>query len=68
MNNLFETRNRKLEQFLFLHDIEHIGFRKDADGMTVWQYESTPELKRVVQEFREIQARRAARLKRTQQI
>lgn len=58
---IFETRNRKLEQFLFAHDIQHVGFRKDADGMTVWRYNNTPEAIRVVDEFREIQARRQAK-------
>ncbi len=60
-NTIFETRNRKLEQFLFLHGIPHISFRKDADGMTVWKYENTSEAQRVVEEFREIQARRQVR-------
>lgn len=60
-NGMFETTSRKLEQFLFLHDIFHQGWHKDVDNMTVWEYQETEELKRVVEEFRAIQARRRAR-------
>lgn len=58
---MFETSSRKLEQFLFFHDIFHRGWHKDVDGMTVWEYQETDELKRVVEEYRMIQARRSAR-------
>lgn len=58
---MFETTSRKLEQFLFIHDIFHQGWHKDIDGMTVWEYQETDELKRVVEEYRMIQARRSAR-------
>ena len=57
---MFETSSRKLEQFLFVHDIFHQGWHKDVDGMTVWEYQETDELKRVVEEYRTIQARRRA--------
>lgn len=60
-NGIFQTNSRKLEQFLFLHDIFHQGWHKDVDNMTVWEYQETEELKRVVEEFRAIQARRRAR-------
>lgn len=56
--NTFETNSRKLEQFLFLHDIHHISWRKDDDGMTVWEYPRTKDAVRVVDEYREIIARR----------
>ena len=58
---MFETTSRKLEQFLYVHDIFHQGWHKDIDGMTVWEYQETDELKRVVEEYRMIQARRSAR-------
>ena len=61
MNNHFETRNRNLEQFLYVHEIRHIGFYKDNDHMTVWQYERTPELDRVVNEWCSIAQRRKHR-------
>lgn len=54
----FETSSRKLEQFLFVHDIRHIGFYKNEDNMTVWQYPADSETMRVVEEFRAIQRRR----------
>lgn len=59
--NLFETSNRRLEQFLFVHDIFHTGWYKNSDGLTTWTYPDTPEVKRVVAEYREIDARRNAR-------
>ena len=52
--NTFETMNRKLEQFLYLHGISHIGQYKSADGLNVWIYERTPEAQRVVAEYRAI--------------
>ena len=56
--NTFETNSRKLEQFLFLHDIHHSSWRKDDDGMTVWAYPKTDEVVRVVDEYRDIVAKR----------
>lgn len=56
--NTFETNSRKLEQFLFLHDIHHSSWRKDDDGMTVWAYDLTPETQRVINEYRQIVAKR----------
>lgn len=63
-NGVFETSSRKLEQFLFIHDIRHSGWRKDDDGMTVWQYPDTDEVNHVVTEFREIMTRRKLREER----
>lgn len=54
----FETSSRKLEQFLFLHDIRYVSLRKDDDGMTVWGYNPTPETMHIVNEYRDILARR----------
>ena len=58
INKLFQTRNRKLEQFLHFHDIHFITWQKDFDGMTEWLYEPTEELYRVVNEWRDIQQRK----------
>jgi len=56
----FETASRKLEQFFFLHGIHHSGFYKNQDGLTVWMYLLDEEGKRVLEEWREIVARRDA--------
>lgn len=56
--NYFETDSRKLEQFLFLHDIRYLSWGKNEDNMTVWRYNNTPEVRRVVNEWREIVKRR----------
>lgn len=57
----FETANRKLEQFFFLHDIHHSGFYKNQDGLTVWMYSLDAEGLRVLEEYRRIVARRNQR-------
>lgn len=49
---IFKTSSRKLEQFLFVHDILANGYTKDEYGMTVWNYSSTPEVQRVVSEYK----------------
>lgn len=59
---IFETTNRKLEQFLYMHEILHIGSRTNEDTYTVWQYEDTPELHATIQEFKVIQEKRRIRL------
>lgn len=58
---IFETSSRKLEQFLFCHEIRHDGFYKNEDNMTVWMYKKTPEVMEVVKEFRAIQERKNQR-------
>lgn len=55
------TCNMKLEQFLFVHDIKFVSWRKNDDGLTEWTYTDTAELQRVVAEFREIEQRRRMR-------
>ena len=55
------TCNRKLEQFLYLHDIIFVSWRKNDDDMTEWTYKDTEELQRVVAEFKEIEQRRRMR-------
>lgn len=57
----FETNSRKLEQFLFVHDIRFDHFYKDRDNMTVWVYHDSHELQQTVDEYRRIVARRAER-------
>ena len=58
----FETTNRKLENFLYMHDIEHTRcYRRPEDDMTVWVYYRTPELSAVVEEYLAISRRRAER-------
>ena len=43
-----ETTSRKLEQFLYMHDIFHTSWKKDAYNMTVWVYPATKEVMRPV--------------------
>ena len=57
----FETNSRKLEQFLFMHDIQHKRFYKNEDNMTVWVYPNSAEVREVVGEYRRIVARRQQR-------
>ena len=58
--NIFETNSRKLEQFLFMHDIRHLSWRKDEDNNTIWAYPDNEEVRRVVAEYRGIVAKRQA--------
>lgn len=57
----FTTRNRKLEQFLYLHGIDYVSWDKDDDGMTVWTYKRTPEVEHIAEEFRIAAQRRELR-------
>lgn len=57
----FETTCRPLEQFLFMHDIRHVSWHKNIDGLTVWVYPNNTEVQEVVSEYRRIVARRAER-------
>lgn len=59
---VFETDSRKLEQFLFLHDIPHQSFYKNEDNMTVWVYPDNEEVREVVSEYRRIVSRRRERM------
>ncbi len=65
MADTFTTVNMRLEQFLFVHDIRFISWSKTEDGLTCWTYERTPELERVVQEYKEIDQRRRERKRNT---
>lgn len=52
------TRNRKLENFFFLHGVDYVALRKDEDGMTLWEYEDNEENRNIVAEFKQAQERR----------
>lgn len=59
---MIEVRNRKLEQFYFLHGVDFIQCEKDPmDGMTVWTYEDNEENRRILEEFRIAIRRREAK-------
>lgn len=60
-NKTFSTMSHKLEEFLYWHNIVADSVSKDPDGMTIWTYEVTPELDRVVQEFRTLVAQRSTK-------
>ena len=62
---MFKTRNPHLEQFLYAHRIrftEHVRVWDSDAGrfLTEWIYCRTPELERVVEEFKAICNRRKA--------
>ena len=61
---IFETSSRKLENFLYAHDIEAARFYKDIDGLTVWVYPDNEEVRECVDEYRRIVAKRQARMVR----
>lgn len=54
MKEEFRTANAKLEQFLFCHRIQFKRWRKNEDMLTEWIYDRTPQLEKVVAEFREL--------------
>ena len=56
--NIIETCNRRLEQFLFVHDIHFMEWYKNEDGLTCWVYPDNMEIRGVVEEFRKLDARR----------
>lgn len=41
---LFETIDRRLEQFLFVHYIPFESQYKNERGLTVWRYTPSPRL------------------------
>ena len=57
----FQTINRKLEQFFYMHDIHFISWHRDRDGYTVWNYQLDADGWRVLEEWRRIIARRNQR-------
>ena len=57
---MIEVRNRKAEQFYYMHGVDYISFYKDPDeGLTVWQYEDNEENRRILEEFKLAVKRRA---------
>lgn len=50
---MIEVRNRRAEQFFYLHGVDHVSFYKDPeDGLTVWQYEDNEENRRILDEWK----------------
>ena len=59
---IFETSSRKLENFLYAHDIMHVGFYKnELDGLTVWQYLPDDYFYHVIEEYKIVLKRRKER-------
>ena len=59
---MIEVKNRKLEQFYFLHGVDYVEVKKDpADFLTVWLYEDNEENRRIRDEFRLAIRRREAK-------
>jgi hypothetical protein len=52
--DIFETKNRRLEQFIYVHKISHIRQYRDIENLNVWVYEDTPELRAVIEEYNQI--------------
>lgn len=52
--DIFETKNRRLEQFIYVHKINHIRQYRDIENLNVWVYEDTPELRAVIEEYEQI--------------
>lgn len=58
---MIEVKNRKIEQFYYMHGIDFVSCRKDQeDGLTVWTYEDNEENRRILEEFRTAIRRREA--------
>lgn len=47
----FRTKNRTLEQYLYKNGIKPLGHEKDENGLTVWSYDYTPELRNLLQDY-----------------
>ena len=54
-----EVRNRKIEQFLYLHGVDFVDTGKDIDGTTFWRYEDNEENRRIIDEYLRAQEIRA---------
>ena len=58
-SKIFETSSRKLENFLFAHDIQHVSFYKnELDGLTVWQYAVDDYFVHVLREYKIVLSRK----------
>ena len=61
-SKIFETSSRKLEIFLFAHDIQHVSFYKnELDGLTVWQYAVDDYFVNVLREYKIVLSRKKAK-------
>ena len=49
--NLFNTSDRRLEQFLYAHFIPFEHQSKDLLGYTIWSYLDTPRLRQIIDEY-----------------
>ena len=56
--NMFQTTNRHLENFLFMHRINFHTWFKNESGDTVWIYRITDELTNAINEYRALYPRR----------
>lgn len=59
---MFETSDRKMEQFLYAHRILFDRQHKDERGYTTWEYTVTSRLLRVIQEYEDLMAEAKDRL------
>ena len=55
---LYHVYDRRLEQFLFVHDIRFVNSFVSQDGVRVWEYEDTPYLQTVLGSWRIVLAHR----------
>ena len=53
----FQTMNRSLERFLYLHKIRFENWFKNEDGMTVWTYRPTDHLAHCLNEYSQTQVK-----------
>ena len=54
----FETSNRDLEQFLWMHGFVPTHTEKTADFLTKWIFETTPDLYKCLEEYPAVVERR----------
>lgn len=53
-SKVFRVRDKRLEQFLFCHDIFFVSSWRDEDGSMVWEYDDSPMLRSVLTEWKDI--------------
>ena len=58
---IYKTTSRKLEEFLFVHDIHWSSTYRNHEGRLVWVYLLTSAAEQVIQEYRQIIANRNQR-------
>jgi len=57
------TVSRRLENFLYAHGIMYLHYQYDPDGVIYWVYADTPEVRRIVSEFRSTFVKKGDRTK-----